>query len=46
MLACALAGSNAGLALARRLSVERLRAAAVAVLAVLGVSAIVRPLLS
>jgi len=41
----ALAGSNAGLALARRLSVDRLRAAAVIVLAVLGVSAIVRPLL-
>ena len=41
----ALAGSNAGLALARRLSVDRLRAAAVVVLAVLGVSAIVRPLL-
>ena len=41
----ALAGSNAGLALARRLSVERLRTAAFVVLAVLGVSAIVRPLL-
>lgn len=42
---CALAGSNAGLALARRLSVARLRAAAFAALAVLGVSAIIRPLL-
>ncbi len=41
----ALAGSNAGLALARRLSVERLRTAAFVVLAVLGVSAIIRPLL-
>ena len=41
----ALAGSNAGLALGRRLSVERLRTAAFAVLAVLGVSAIVRPFL-
>ena len=41
----ALAGSNAGLALARRLSVERLRTAAFVVLAVLGVSAVIRPLL-
>ena len=41
----ALAGSNAGLALARRLSVDRLRTAAFVVLAVLGVSAVVRPLL-
>ncbi len=41
----ALAGSNAGLAVARRLSVDRLRTAAFVVLAVLGVSAIVRPLL-
>ena len=41
----ALAGSNAGLAVGRRLSVDRLRTAASVVLAVLGVSAIIRPLL-
>lgn len=41
----ALIGSNAGLALARTLSVDRLRTAAFGVLAVLGISAIVRPLL-
>lgn len=42
---CALAGSNAGLALARRLPAARLRTAAFAALAALGASAIVRPLL-
>ncbi len=42
---CALAGSNAGLALARRLPAVRLRAAAFAALAALGASAIIRPLL-
>lgn len=42
---CALAGSNAGLALAKRIPAARMRAGAFAALAALGAGAIVRPLL-